>query len=225
MAEIERSAESVEEAIEAALAELGISEQEAQVEIVQEGRSGFLGLAAQPAIVRVRSTSAAPRGGPPQERSSEELERQLAVAGEFVAGLLERMGLQADVEPGVVDGAAYVDVWGREDGDDVGILIGRRGHTLESLQELVRSVVHQRTGERCEVLVDVEDYRKRRRSRLVRTAQDAARRVRKTGRPETLEPMNAYERKIVHDTVSGIGGVATASEGEEPNRRVVIRRT
>jgi len=224
MAEIERSAASVEEAIEAALAELGISEQEAHVEIVQEGRSGFLGLAGQPAIVRVRATSAAPRGGPP-EGSSEELEEQLGVAEEFVRGLLERMDLQADVEPAVVDGAAYVDVWGRDDGDDVGILIGRRGHTLESLQELVRSVVYQRTGERCEVLVDVEDYRKRRRSRLVRMAQDAALRVRKTGRPEALEPMNAYERKIVHDTVAGIGGLATASEGEEPNRRVVIRRS
>jgi spoIIIJ-associated protein len=224
MAEIERSAASVEEAIEAALAELGISEQEAHVEIVQEGRSGFLGLAGQPAIVRVRATSATPRGGPPEE-SSEELEEQLGVAEEFVRGLLERMGLQADVEPAVVDGAAYVDVWGRDDGDDVGILIGRRGHTLESLQELVRSVVYQRTGERCEVLVDVEDYRKRRRSRLVRMAQDAAVRVRKTGRPEALEPMNAYERKIVHDTVAGIGGLATASEGEEPNRRVVIRRS
>jgi spoIIIJ-associated protein len=224
MAEIERSAASVEEAIEAALAELGISEQEAHVEIVQEGRSGFLGLAAQPAIVRVRATSAAPRGGPPEE-SSEELEEQLGVVEEFLRGLLERMGLVADVEPAVVDGAAYVDVWGRDDGDDVGILIGRRGHTLESLQELVRSVVHQRTGERCEVLVDVEDYRKRQRSRLERSAQDAARRVRKTGKPEALEPMNAYERKIVHDTVAGIGGLSTASEGEEPNRRVVIRRS
>ena len=221
MAEIERSAASVEEAIEAALAELGISEQEAHVEIVQEGRSGFLGLAAQPAIVRVRATSAAPGGGPPEE-SSEELEEQLGVAEEFLLGLLERMGLVADVEPAVVDGAAYVDVWGRDDGDDVGILIGRRGHTLESLQELVRSVVHQRTGERCEVLVDVEDYRKRRRSRLERVAQDAARRVRKTGKPEALEPMNAYERKIVHDSVAGIGGLATASEGEEPDRKVVI---
>ena len=224
MAEIERSAASVEEAIEAALAELGISEQEAHIEIVQEGRSGFLGLAAQPAIVRVRATSAAPRGGPPEE-SSEEFEEQLGVAEEFLRGLLERMGLVADVEPAVVDGAAYVDVWGRDDGDDVGILIGRRGHTLESLQELVRNVVHQRTGERCEVLVDVEDYRKRQRSRLERAAQDAARRVRKTGKPEALEPMNAYERKIVHDTIAGIGGLATASEGEEPNRRVVIRRS
>jgi spoIIIJ-associated protein len=223
MAEIERSAASVEEAIEAALAELGISEQEAHVEIIQEGRSGFLGLAAQPAIVRVRATSAAPRGGPAEE-SSEELEEQLGVAEEFLRGLLERMGLVADVEPAVVDGAAYVDVWGR-DGDDVGILIGRRGHTLESLQELVRGVVYQRTGERCEVLVDVEDYRKRRRSRLERAAQDAARRVKKTGKPEALEPMNAYERKIVHDTVAGIGGLATASDGEEPNRRVVIRRS
>src|SRR5690348_322908 len=134
MAEIERSAASVEEAIEAALAELGISEQEAHVEIVQEGRSGFLGLAAQPAIVRVRASSGVPRGGPAEE-SSEELEEQLGVAEEFVHGLLERMGVRADVETAMIDGVAYVEVWSRDDGDDVGILIGRRGHTLESVQE------------------------------------------------------------------------------------------
>jgi spoIIIJ-associated protein len=134
------------------------------------------------------------------------------------------MTIEADVESAVVDGSSYVDVWGQQDGDDVGILIGRRGHTLDSLQELVRSVVQRRTGQRCVVLVDVEDYRKRRRSRIVRQAHDAAGQVRKTGRPQSLEPMNAYERKVVHDSIAAIGGLVTASEGEEPNRHVVIRR-
>ena len=74
------------------------------------------------------------------------------------------------------------------------------------------------------VIVDVEDYRKRRRDQIVSRTRDAAQLAKQTGRAEALEPMNAYERKIVHDTVAGIGGLATASEGEEPNRRVVIRR-
>jgi spoIIIJ-associated protein len=223
MAEIEKSAESVEEAIEAALAELGISEQEAHIEIVQEGRPGFLGLKGQPSIVRVRPISGAGQSDP-EEESSPEAAEQLAIAEEFVRGLLGTMTIEADVESAVVDGSSYVDVWGQQDGDDVGILIGRRGHTLDSLQELVRSVVQRRTGQRCVVLVDVEDYRKRRRSRIVRQAHDAAGQVRKTGRPQSLEPMNAYERKVVHDSIAAIGGLVTASEGEEPNRHVVIRR-
>jgi len=223
MAEIEKSAESVEEAIEAALAELGISEQEAHIEIVQEGRPGFLGLKAQPSIVRVRPISGAAQSDTDEESPPEAAE-QLAIAEEFVRGLLGTMAVEADVESAVVDGSSYVDVWGQQDGDDVGILIGRRGHTLDSLQELVRSVIQRRTGQRCVVLVDVEDYRKRRRSRIVRQAHDAAGQVRKTGRPQSLEPMNAYERKVVHDSIAAMGGLLTASEGEEPNRHVVIRR-
>lgn len=103
------------------------------------------------------------------------------------------------------------------------MLIGKGGHTLESLQEVVRNHVQRQIGERCRVLVDVEDYRKRRRTQLIRKARDAARQVQRSGRPQALEPMNAYERKIVHDAIMGIGGVSTASEGEEPERRVVIR--
>jgi hypothetical protein len=100
----------------------------------------------------------------------------------------------------------------------------RHGAALDALQEIARTVVHHRTGERCQVVVDVEDYRKRRRAQIVSRALQTARRVQKTGRPERLDAMNAFERKIVHDAVSEISGVATASEGEDPERRVVIRR-
>jgi spoIIIJ-associated protein len=106
----------------------------------------------------------------------------------------------------------------------MGVLIGKRGHTLESIQELVRSSIQRQLGERCAVQVDVEDYRKRRRSRVAGMAGEVGRRVRKTGRPEALEPMPAFERKIVHDAIAELGGLETASEGEGPNRHVVIRK-
>ncbi len=216
--EIERSAPSVEEAIEAALDELGVSEQEVVVQIVQEPRSGFLGLGSQEAVVRVR-----PKSGP-EELSEEDLEEQGEIAAEFLEGLLSGMGVTAGVDPGLEDQTMYVDVLGSgPDDDDMGLLIGRHGQTLEALQELTRVAVGQRLGARCRVMVDVEGYRKRRRSRLAAKARDLAKRVQQTGREVELEPMNPYERKVVHDAVASVGGVESSSRGEEPERRVVIR--
>jgi spoIIIJ-associated protein len=214
--EIERSAASVEEAIEAALAELGISEQEAHIEIVQEPRGGFLGLNPQAAVVRVRPAPAVP--------SEAERDDQAEAAATFLRGLVEAMELDAEVESQITGDITYVDVWGVDGDEDMGLLIGKGGHTLDALQELVRGTVLRVMGGRCLVQVDVEDYRKRQRSRIVGRAREVARRVRKTGRQEALDPMSAFERKIVHDAVAEVGGLETASEGEEPNRRVVIRR-
>ena len=217
MREVEKSALSVEEAIEAALEELGVSEQEARVEIVQEPRQGLLGIGSHEAVVKVSVAEAEPTG--------ELLEEQAELAADFLEGLLDRMGVDADVEPDLVDGVMYVDVLGAEDDEGMGILIGRHGQTLEALQELVRAAVQRQSDERCRVMVDVEDYRKRRRSQLVARARESAKRVKRTGRPERLEPMNAYERKVVHDAAGEVGGVETGSEGEDPQRRVVIRKT
>jgi spoIIIJ-associated protein len=220
MREIERSGASVEEAVEAALEELGASEQEVEIEVLQEGRGGFLGLGAQEAQVRVRF-----RGAPSEpEVSDEDLDDQADAAMEFLEGLFELMELPAEVESTLEDGTMYIDVFGAESEEGMGLLIGRRGQTLDALQDLLRGAVQARTGDRCRVVVDVEDYRKRRRSQIVDRAQSAARRVKKTGRPEAMEAMNAFERKIVHDAVAEIGGLETASEGEDPERRVVIRR-
>jgi spoIIIJ-associated protein len=217
MREVERSAPSVEEAIEAALEELGVSEQEARVEVVQEPRQGLLGIGAQPAVVRVRVQEA----GPPEDL----LEEQAEVAADFLEGLLERMGIGAEIEPDLVDGIMYVDVLGTEQDDqDMALLIGRHGQTLDALQELVRAAVQRQTEERCMVVADVEDYRKRRRSQLVAKARDSAKRVRRTGRQEQFEPMTSYERKILHDAAGEVDGVETLSEGEEPHRRVIIRK-
>lgn len=217
MREIERSGPSVEEAVEAALAELGVSEQEAEVEVVQEPRSGFLGLGAHEAIVRVRV-----RPQSEEEPDEETLEEQAEIAAEFLEGLLRRMGIGATAEPTLEDGTMYVDLEGESD-EDVAILIGRHGQTLGSLQELTRLVVAKRTGERCRVIVDVGDYRRRRRDRLVALAKEVARRVQRTRREEELEPMNAYERKVVHDAVAAIPGVTSTSRGQDPDRRVVIK--
>lgn len=215
MREVEKSAPSVEEAIEAALEELGVSEQEAEIEILREAQKGLLGIGGQDAVVRVRV---------PDRIDAEELEEQAEVAQEFLVGLLERMGIEAEVEPHVVEGTTYVDVMAGGDGESMGLLIGKHGATLDALQEIVRSAVQRHTASRCRVVVDVEDYRKRRRSQLADRARQLASRVRRTGRQEVLEPMNPYERKIVHDAAAEVGGVETSSEGEEPERRVVIRK-
>lgn len=219
MQEVERSAPTVEEALDAALAELGVSEQEAEVEVVQEPRSGLLGIGGQQAVVRVRARSAAP-----DEAQAQDLDEQAEIAADFVEGLIDAMGVVGEVDVNEADGVTYVEIWADDDPDALGLLIGKRGNTLESIQELVRIAVHRVTGERCSVLVDVEDYRKRRRAQVLHRARDAAHRVQKSGRQEALEPMSAYERKLVHDAVAEMGGLQTASEGEEPERRVVIRR-
>lgn len=214
MREVERSAGSVEEAIEAALEELGVSEQEASVEIVQDSQRGLLGFGSQEAIVRVRVRD---------DATGAEAEEQAELAEEFLEGLLERMGVDADLDHEVVDGTMYVDVLAGGD-EGVGLLIGRHGQTLDALQELMRSAVQRQTESRCRVMVDIEDYRKRRRSQLADRARAAAAKVRRSGRPERMEPMSSYERKIVHDTANEAGGVETLSEGEDPERYVVIRK-
>ncbi len=218
MEEVERSAPSVEEAVESALAELGVTEQEASVEVVQEPRSGFLGVGSQAAIVRVR------RKARTVELTEDELDDQADAAADFLEGVLSRMGIDASVEPNLEDGTMYVDVLGTgPEDEDMGLLIGRHGQTLEALQELTRMVVSRRTEMRCRIVVDVEDYKKRQRDRLEARAREIAQRVARSGREEELEPMNPYERKVVHDAVASVAGADTSSRGEEPERRVVIR--
>jgi spoIIIJ-associated protein len=151
--EIERSAPSVEEALEAALEELGATEQQVVVEIVQEPRGGFLGVGSQDAVVRVRLKNR------PGDLTEDDLEEQAEIAADFLEGLLSRMGLTAGVELNFEDGTMYVDILGTDpDDEDMGLLIGRHGQTLEALQELTRMAVIHRTGLRSGVVVDVEDY-------------------------------------------------------------------
>ena len=217
MEEIRRSAPSVEAAVEAALAELGVTEQDVLIQVVREPKSGILGIGSQEAevVVRVRRTAPA--------EADADLEEQGEIAADFVDGLLTRMGIAATVDPAYEDGTMYVDVLGEgRDDDDMGLLIGRYGQTLEALQELTRDAVIQRTGERSRIVVDVEDYKRRQRDRLEDRAREIANRVAKTGHEEELDPMNAFERKLVHDVVASVVGVTSESRGEDPDRRVVI---
>lgn len=213
--ETEKRAASVEEAVEAALHELGVSEQEARIDVVQEPRSGVLGIGSHEAIVRVRALA--------PEIDPEDLEEQADTAADFLEELIGHMGIDAVAEPNLHRDHMYVDIVG-DDEDDMALLIGRHGQTLDAIQELTRMVVGRRLDERVRVIVDVEDYRKRRETRLEENARDAAERVLRTGMEEALEPMNPFERKIVHDAVAAIDGVESSSRGEEPERAVVIRR-
>jgi spoIIIJ-associated protein len=217
--EIQRSAPSVEEAVDSALTELGVSEQEVEISILQEPRHGLIGIGSQDAVVLVRLRRSEGDVG------DEDLDDQAEVAADFLEGVLERMGVRADVSPTLEDGTMYVDVLGsEEDEEDLGLLIGRHGQTLEALQELARVVVVQRTGLRARIVVDVEEYRRRQRSRLAARAREIARRVARSGREEELEPMNAFDRKVVHDAVAEVHGVQSASRGEGPDRHVVVQR-
>ena len=141
------------------------------------------------------------------------------VATDFVGGLLSTMGLEAEVSSSVEGNSAFIDVAG----EGLGVLIGRRGQTLDALQELTRTAVQRRLRARVRLLVDVEGYRARRRASLVEYAKAIAERAKARGTEIELEPMTAYERKIVHDAVAEVDGASSFSEGEDPNRKVVVR--
>jgi spoIIIJ-associated protein len=142
------------------------------------------------------------------------------MARSFVSDLLDRFGASGTVEVVEVDDET-VEV--SVQGQDLGLLIGHKGATLASLQELTRTVVQRHTGgQTARVLVDVAGYRQKRRAALERFAQKVAEEVRESGNEQQLEPMTPPDRKVIHDTVNAIEGVATRSEGLEPQRRVVV---
>jgi spoIIIJ-associated protein len=153
------------------------------------------------------------------EQTLELLDEEADLAADFIEGLLDRLDLPGDIEIEVTDQQAFVTV------QDVGsgLLIGRRGATLDALQELVRCAVQRQTERRSHVRVDVEGYRARQLEKLRDKCRDAIAQVRESGEAVKLEPMDAYERKMMHDLVASAGGVTSSSEGTEPRRRVVIQ--
>jgi spoIIIJ-associated protein len=151
-----------------------------------------------------------------------DVERQADAVADFVEELLSRMDVDAIAEPVEEGGRMYVDILDG-DPDDMSLLIGRHGQTLDAIQELSRQVVGRRLDERIRVLVDVEDYRKRRAARVEDRAREAAERALDTGEEQALEPADALERKIAHDVVGAMEGVESESRGDDPNRYVVVR--
>jgi len=152
----------------------------------------------------------------------EDLEEQADAMADFVEELLERMGIDAIAEPTTHRGHVYVDIVDGPE-DDMALLIGRHGQTLDAVQELARTAVGRRLDDRIRVLVDVGDYRKRAEERLVERAREIAERVQRTGEEEQLDPMNAYERKLVHDVIAEFESLESISEGVDPDRFVVVR--
>ncbi|MCJ7520917.1 MAG: Jag N-terminal domain-containing protein [Dehalococcoidia bacterium] len=212
MESIEISAKSEEEAVDIALAELGLSRSEIKVEVVKKGRSGLFGLGS--GEVRVRVT-------PIQPLSDEEIGTG-AKASEVLETLLSHMGIQANINletRGFGEQAATaLDIVG----EDLGILIGRRGETLSTLQYLVNLIVSRHFKSRVGVLVDVEGYRRRRHESLRLLALRLADQVKNTGRSVTLEPMPAGERRIIHLELRDHPHVTTQSIGQGDGRKVTI---
>ncbi|MGH3275707.1 MAG: protein jag [Streptosporangiaceae bacterium] len=139
------------------------------------------------------------------------------IAADYIEGLLDVADLDGDIDMDVEGERAFVSVVGAT----LDELVGRRGEVLEALQELTRLAVHRQTGVRTRMMLDVGGYRQRRRTELAETGRDAAAEVKRTGEPKRLWPMNPFERKVVHDAVAA-AGLRSESEGEEPDRRIVV---
>jgi spoIIIJ-associated protein len=150
-------------------------------------------------------------------RDVADLEQESEIAADYVEGLLDVADLDGDIDMDVEGDRALVSVVGAT----LQELVGPRGEVLEALQELTRLAVHRQTGERTRIMLDVGGYRARRRTELTALGRDAAEDVSRTGVARRLEPMTPFERKIVHDAVAA-AGLRSESEGEEPNRRVVV---
>ena len=146
-----------------------------------------------------------------------DLEAESEIAADYIEGLLDVADLDGDIDMDVEGERAFVSVVGAT----LDELVGQRGEVLEALQELTRLAVHRQTGMRTRMMLDVGGYRRRRRTELAETGKDAADEVKRTGQPKRLWAMNPFERKIVHDAVAA-AGLRSESEGEEPDRRVVV---
>lgn len=200
---VEKTGKTVEEAIALALEELEVSREEVEVEIMEEGTKGVLGLFGnKEAKVKVTVIADAK-----------------ADAGNFIGDILDKMDIEATVSVSETEEAVKVEI----SGDNVGLLIGRRGETLDAIQYLTSLVVNKDKDEFKRVIVDVENYRQKREDTLIALAYRMADKVEKYKKSVTLEPMTPYERRIIHSALQERFTIETISVGEEPNRKVVIR--
>jgi len=217
MEDVEASGKTVDEAIAKALQQLGLERSQVDVEVVSEGRTGLFGLGGESARVLVKPLTT-------EQVAVESATIQMAV--DFLRRLLELMDVDAEVTArapetpgdGLGRSSAVLDV----NGDDLGILIGRRGSTLAALQYMVNHMVSRGLKSKALVSVDVERYKRRREEALMGLAQRLAEKVKTSGRTITLEPMPANERRIVHLALAGDPQVVTASLGEGETRKVAI---
>ena len=252
MAFVEMTAKTVYEAVAKALKELNITAEEAVVEVLEEGKKGFLGMFSKDAKVRVTAKEvAAPvveeiiveevkveveteveetvkeeAPAATEERAAREPKKfvvndeAVAKAREFLQKVFNAMKIEVVMEKFVNKNDGTVTF--KLHGADMGILIGKHGQTLDSLQYLTNLVANKNSAERVRVIIDVEDYRDRRIETLNRLAYRLADKVKRSGERVALEPMNPHERKIIHMALQNDRRVTTLSEGDEPYRHVVI---
>ena len=200
---IEVSAKTVSDAITEACQKLTVTSDKLEYEVVDEGSSGFLGIGSKPAIIKARVKSSV-----------------VDIAKDFLKDVFEAMDLTVvvDVKYDEIDNYMEIDL----SGDEMGVLIGKRGQTLDSLQYLVSLVVNKNVENYIRVKVDTENYRQRRKDTLENLAKNIYYKVKRTKRPVSLEPMNPYERRIIHSALQNDRYVTTHSEGDEPFRHVVV---
>jgi len=198
---LEKTAKTVQEAIDIALEELGANREDVEINIIDEGAKGLFGIGSKVAKVQVKLK---------KTRSDE--------AVRFLRDVFDKMDIEVDIEREEDDESIFLKVTGK----DSGIIIGRRGETLDALQYLTSLVVNKHSDKYKRVTIDIENYRQKREDTLVRLADRLADRVIRYRRNVTLEPMNPYERRIIHSTLQNNDYVETYSIGEDPNRKVVI---
>lgn len=200
---IEVSAKTVNDAITDALVRLGVTSDQLDYEVINEGSTGFLGFGSKPAVIKAR-----------RKYSPEESVR------DFLNRVFEAMELEVEIISNYDEENGMIDVEFK--GVEMGVLIGKRGQTLDSLQYLTNLAVNKQTDHYVKVKLDTEDYRKRRKDTLENLAKNISYKVKRTKRPVALEPMNPYERRVIHSALQNDRFVSTHSEGEEPYRHVVV---
>ena len=200
---IEFSAKTVNDAITEACQKFVVTSDKLDYEVIEEGSSGFLGIGSKPAVIKARVKSSVKDN-----------------AKDFLNSVFQAMNLTVvvDINYDEANNSMNIDL----SGDEMGVLIGKRGQTLDSLQYLVSLVVNKDVENYIHVKVDTENYRQRRKETLENLAKNISYKVKRTKRPVSLEPMNPYERRIIHSALQNDKYVMTHSEGDEPFRHVVV---
>ena len=200
---IEISAKNVDDAITQATVQLGITSDQLEYEVLDKGSTGFLGIGSKNAVIKARKKFSIDEN-----------------VGEFLSFIFDAMKMEVEILVAVNEEEHIIEV--ELKGDDMGILIGKRGQTLDSLQYLTNLAINKHSDEYYKVKIDTEDYRKRRKETLENLAKNIAYKVKRTKRPVSLEPMNPFERRIIHSALQNDRYVTTHSEGDEPYRHVVV---
>lgn len=200
---IEISAKNVDDAITQATVQLGITSDQLEYEVLDKGSTGFLGIGSKNAVIKARKKFS--------------IDENVV---EFLSSIFDAMKMEVEILVAVNEEEHIIEV--ELKGDDMGILIGKRGQTLDSLQYLTNLAINKHSDEYCKVKIDTEDYRKRRKETLENLAKNIAYKVKRTKRPVSLEPMNPFERRIIHSALQNDRYVTTHSEGDEPYRHVVV---